>query len=126
MEFDRIRSKLRWVSNPLTIRSRIGAVEKEVIKIRPENRKPTLTSIGLEGGVDHSGDKLALIDNETDRTGAAQHRNTHQEPVSLGVLILLRLVQQHLRELQKLFLLKYELQKYQSHKIQKRMIVPHM
>lgn len=84
-----------------SIRPSIGAVEKEIIEIRPENWKATLTRIGFEGGVDHGGDKLVLIDNEADRTGAPQHSNANQEPVALGVLILLRLVQQHRRKPQK-------------------------
>lgn len=84
-----------WVSDLLTIWSSIRAVEKEIIEIRSKNRKPTLPGVGFEGGVDHRADKLVLINHETDRTGATQHSDTNQEPVALGVLILLRLVQQH-------------------------------
>lgn len=95
MQFKIIDWKLRWVLNFLTIRTSTGAVEEEIIEIRPENRKATLTRIRFESGVDHGGDKLVLIDNEADRAGAPQHSNANQEPVALGVLILLRLVQQH-------------------------------
>jgi len=98
-----IPSSLRSDCVPWTqsIKPSIGAVEEEIIEIRPEDRKATLPRIGFESGVDHGGDNLVLIDNEADRAGASHNSNANQEPVALGVLILFRLVQQHRRKPQK-------------------------
>ena len=82
----------------LTIWSSIGAIENEFIEIGSEDRKPTLTRIGFECGVNHRSNKLVLIDDESDRTSTPKHGNTNQEPVGLGVLVLLWLVQQHRRK----------------------------
>ena len=52
----------------ITFRSSIWAVEEEIIEIGSENRKPTLTSVGFEGGVDDRSDELVLTHHESDRT----------------------------------------------------------
>lgn len=71
------------------------AIQYEIIEIRSENREPSLARVRFQRGVDHRSDELAFIDNEPDRTGAAQNRDANQEPVSLRRLILLLLVKQH-------------------------------
>ena len=52
-----------------TFRSSIWVVEEKIIKIGSKNRKPTLTGVGFQGGVNDRSDKLVLTHHESDRTG---------------------------------------------------------
>ena len=86
---------MRNISKLLTISSGIGEIEEEIIKIGAENRKAALTGVGFQGGVDDSTHELVLVHNKPNRSSAAEDRDADQEPVALGVLILLLLVVQH-------------------------------
>lgn len=92
--------KFDWI----TIWSRIWAVKLKIFKIGPKNRQPTLTRVGFQRGINNSSNKLLLVDNKSNRTSTAEDIDADQEPVALNILILLLLIQQHLRKI------KYQIQ----------------
>lgn len=89
----KLKLKLIW----FTFRSNHGAVEKEVIEIGSEKRKTTFASVAFKRSVDDRSDEIFLERNEPDRTGATQNRNADQNPVPFSLVLLLLVVEQHLR-----------------------------
>lgn len=77
-----------------------GAVEHEIVEVGAEDRKPTLTCVGLQRGLDHGADELSLIHHEPDRARAAQNGDANQQAAptassALAAAVLLLLLVNH-------------------------------
>lgn len=72
--------KIEGIGNN-TFSSGDWAVENEIVEIGAEQRKVTLSGVGLERSLDCGGNNFLLIDNKSDRAGAAEDSNTDQQAV---------------------------------------------
>ncbi|WVZ09941.1 hypothetical protein V8G54_014471 [Vigna mungo] len=78
-----------------TIRPKMRAIERESSVVGPKQRKAALPSVTLERGLNDRSDELVLVDDEAKGPCTSQHVDADEEPLDVGVLVLLLLGQQH-------------------------------